>query len=835
MNNMKNTISISKKYKKKMLVSLLLTAFLTIALFAPTGVSFINENKFEKLFMYATDISIDAFTRSDIAALQKQAKEEGWTFTVGENSATNRSLDELCGTIEPDNWQADAKFDGGPVNLGGLPLSFDWRDHNGVTPIRDQDGCGSCWAFSAIGAVECVIKLGENIDIDLSEQWLVSECVDAGDCGGGWPSTALDYIRYDGQQDPCGGNGAVLEEDFPYEASNMPCDCPYPHSYWIDSWTFVGSGSSIPSVNEIKQAILDHGPVSTCVYVNSPFQAYQEGVFNACDNDNGINHAVVLVGWDDNYYWDGEYYGVWIMRNSWGTNWGMDGYMYIQYRCSNIGYSTCYVDYSVSDCNDNGIADNEEIAMGFAKDCNGNGRPDECDIAYGSSPDGDNNGIPDECEACQIEKILPSDGVEEDHFGQRVAIDTDALIIGVSNDDDNGNNSGSAYIFRHDRFVLSNEEKIVASDGSSEDGFGSSLDIDDDVAIVGARWDDDNGIDSGSAYIFRYDGSEWIEEQKLLPSDGQEEEYFGFSVAIDTDVAVVSAWCDDDNGEDSGSVYVFRFDGSTWIEEQKIIASDGAENDIFGFSLDIYDEAILVGTCWHDDINPNSGAAYIYRYDGSVWIEEQKLQASDNDENDYFSWSAALSDDVAIIGASYNDDLGSKSGSAYIFRYDGSNWFEEQKLLASDGVTNDMFGLSVAIDSDTAIVGMSNDDDNGGSSGSAYAFRFDGATWIQDAKLIPLDGTELDKFGCSVSICGDIALIGAYSDDDNGVDSGSAYLFGSTSFICCPGDVTNDYMVNIDDIYFILAHWGEQGGPADANGDGIVNIDDIFFVLGYWS
>ena len=832
---MKSLLIGSGRYNKQMFLGLIITSLLLFSLVTPTGLSSSHTQEVLPLYMNDTQKPAQMTTTFDITALQQQAKAEEWTFTVGENPATNRPLHELCGLIEPENWQEGAVFDDGPVNPAGLPLAFDWRDHGGVPPIRDQDGCGSCWAFSAIGAVECAIKRGDHIDVDLSEQWLVSECVDAGDCGGGWPSAALEYIRIDGDQDPCGDNGAVLEEDFPYTASNMPCDCPYPHAYWIDSWTFVGNGYSVPPVNQIKQAIIDHGPVSVGVYVDYAFASYTEGVFNACNGGGGINHAIILVGWDDHFYWDGEYYSVWILRNSWGTDWGMDGYMYIKYGCSNIGYATCYVDYAIADCNNNGIADTEEITMGLAKDCNGNGRPDECDIAYGTSPDGDNNGIPDECEGCQLQKILASDGAAKDHFSQRVAIDDDTFIIGV-NHDDNGEDEGSAYVYTYnDEYIITNEQKIMASDGQPEDGFGSSVDIDGDVAIVGARWDDDQGEESGSAYIFRKNGSTWIEEQKLLPSEGQAQDYFGFDVAIDDNVAVISAWCDDDTAEDAGAAYVFRYNGVEWIEEQKLLASDGAEDDIFGFCLDINDETIVIGAAWHDDGQPNAGSAYVFRFDGTQWVEEQKLLASDGEENDFFGWSIALSSNRVLVGASYDDDLGSKSGSAYVFSYEGDQWSEEQKLLAIDGVTDDRFGVSVALDEDTAIVGMSNDDDNGGSSGSAYVFRYDGTTWIQDAKLLPLDGAELDRFGGSVGISNDIALVGSYGDDDNGEDAGSAYLFGSTSWFCCPGDVTNDYTVDINDVNFVLDHWGEAGGPADVNNDSKVDIDDIFFVIQHWT
>jgi C1A family cysteine protease len=272
-------------------------------------------------------------TEDDIEALRRQGEEEGWTFTVGPNPATQYDLDQLCGTRVPEDWQMGVPIIA-PAPAKSLPAEFDWRDSSGTTPIRNQGGCGSCWAFATVGALECNIKIKGGVDVDLSEQWLVSCNQDGWGCGGGW--FAHDYHEW--KADPCGGTGAVLEAYFPYEAANLPCDCPYPHSYLINDWAFIGGVD--PPIASIKQAIMDFGPVSVCVYVNNAFQGYTGGVFNGCQ-EGGCNHAVCLVGWDDN---QGDS-GVWFMRNSWGPGWGESGYMRIPYGCSIIGDYACYVDY----------------------------------------------------------------------------------------------------------------------------------------------------------------------------------------------------------------------------------------------------------------------------------------------------------------------------------------------------------------------------------------------------------------------------------------------------------------------------------------------------------
>ncbi|MGB2985080.1 MAG: C1 family peptidase [Phycisphaerae bacterium] len=272
---------------------------------------------------------------ADIKALQEQGEAEGWTFTVGENSATSRSLDGLCGFVKPEDWWVDAKFD--PcTRKRDLPESFDWRNLGGCTSVKNQGDCGSCWAFGTMGPLECNILIKDGIEVDLSEQWLVSCNREGWGCNGGF--WAHDYHEW--KTDTCGGTGAVPEEDFPYVAYDAPCDCPYPHEYFIDDWVYVGDPWGIPPVDAIKQAILDYGPVSVAVYANSAMQAYNGGVFNGCATGT-TNHAVVLVGWDDNQGTD----GVWFMRNSWSWYWGEGGYMRIPYDCSSIGEAACYVDY----------------------------------------------------------------------------------------------------------------------------------------------------------------------------------------------------------------------------------------------------------------------------------------------------------------------------------------------------------------------------------------------------------------------------------------------------------------------------------------------------------
>jgi len=295
------------------------------------------------LAIWATGPAVAQLTAEDIAALQEQGRREGWTFTVRENPATQYSLDQLCGVVEPPDWRLYGRFDPCEPDRN-LPSVFDWRNYNGYnycTPIKNQGGCGSCWAFGLVGAVEARIKIEDLDTVDLSEQWLVS-CCGLGGCSGEWPGNAANFYLCSGQyKDYCGGYGAVLEEEFPYVASDAPCGCPYTHPYCLDNWAYIGPQWGVPTVNQIKQAIMTYGPVTVCVNATAAFQAYGGGIFNACDNSS-INHAVALVGWDDSQGPN----GVWFLRNSWGAGWGESGYMRITYNCCLVGYGGLYVNYA---------------------------------------------------------------------------------------------------------------------------------------------------------------------------------------------------------------------------------------------------------------------------------------------------------------------------------------------------------------------------------------------------------------------------------------------------------------------------------------------------------
>ena len=373
--------------------------------------------------------------------------------------------------------------------------------------------------------------------------------------------------------------------------------------------------------------------------------------------------------------------------------------------------------------------------------------PDFEDIASGPNPE-------------YLTKFLAPDGAVDDYFGWSVAVSDTAIVVGASGDDGvTVTNLGAAYIFNTDGTYVT---KITAPDGVINTYFGGSVAVSDTTIVVGTRFDDENGSDSGAAYIFNTDGT-YI--TKIIAPDGAANDYFGHSVAVSDTAIVVGAYLDDDNGDASGSAHIFSTDG-TYVT--KITAPDGAANDNFGYSVAVSDTAIVVGARMDDDKGDNSGSAYIFNTDGTYVT---KITAPDGAIGDQFGHSVAVSDTAIVISALFDDDNGDASGSAYIFNTDGTYI---TKIIAPDGAAGELFGVSVAVSDTKIVVGAYLDDDNGTGSGSAYIFNTDG-TYV--TKITAPDGAAGDRFGGSVAVSDTAVVVGAYFDDDNGENSGSAYIW----------------------------------------------------------
>jgi hypothetical protein len=227
-------------------------------------------------------------------------------------------------------------------------------------------------------------------------------------------------------------------------------------------------------------------------------------------------------------------------------------------------------------------------------------------------------------------------------------------------------------------------------------------------------------------------------------------------------------------------VYVFTRAGSTWTQQAKLLAGDAAPLDQFGFSVSLEGDSLAVGAPFDDGTSADTGSAYVFTRSGTAWSQTVKLTGAGEQSGDNFGRSVALSAGSLVVGAPGDDDGGANAGSAAVFVNGASGWGVQQQLLPTDAAAGDQFGQSVSITDDTVAIGSPLDDDNGADSGSAYVFTRSLGAWTQTVKLLASDGTAGDDLGNSIATDGSLIVVGAYLDTPAGLQSGSAYVFART-------------------------------------------------------
>ena len=369
-------------------------------------------------------------------------------------------------------------------------------------------------------------------------------------------------------------------------------------------------------------------------------------------------------------------------------------------------------------------------------------------------------------------------------FGGAVSLSGDTVIVGVSTDDTPaGEDAGSAYVFVRSGTTWTLQQKLAAFDGAPGDFFGISVSVSGDTAVVGARLDDTPaGADAGSAYVFVRSGATWSLQQKLLASDSAAGDSFGTSVSVSGDTLIVGApVADTVGGVDAGAVYAFVRSGTTWTEQHKLLPPDGRANLDFGFSSSLSGDTVVIGAPSDDTLaGINTGSAYVFVRSGTTWSLQQKLLAPDAAEGDDFGFAVSAWGDTVAVGA-FADDTGTTvdGGSAYVFVRSGATWSLEQKLLAPDAASGDYFGSTVSVFADALAVGAPLHDTTAGvDAGSAYVFARSGGIWAGQRELLAPDGMAADSFGKSVALSGDTVVAGAPGDDTaGGMNAGSAHVF----------------------------------------------------------
>lgn len=357
---------------------------------------------------------------------------------------------------------------------------------------------------------------------------------------------------------------------------------------------------------------------------------------------------------------------------------------------------------------------------------------------------------------------------EATYFGQAVAASDRYHAVGEPRSDEAANEAGAAHLF--DEVTGRHLRRLRAADADTGDAFGASVAVSGNWVVVGAPQEDEKGTSAGAAYVF--DASTGRQIVKLLDPDGAANDQFGHAVAVSGNLCVVGVPEDDDfiHGTSSGSALVFELPSGAL--RHKLKANDGEMDDLFGYDVAIRGNLVVAGSPWDANAKGNNAGA-IYVFDAESGAQALKILAPDGAEDDLFGNNVALDGHRVIGAAPGDDDKGSNSGSAYVF--DVRTGAQLSKLTAPDGAAGDSAGQCVALSGALALVGMVGDSDLGVFSGSAYLFDATSGGLI--AKLTAPDGVSGDQFGASVALNGGVALIGANGDDDQGSHAGAAYCF----------------------------------------------------------
>ena len=349
----------------------------------------------------------------------------------------------------------------------------------------------------------------------------------------------------------------------------------------------------------------------------------------------------------------------------------------------------------------------------------------------------------------QQQELTASDGAAGDYFGLTVSVSGDTAVIGAPL---KNSNQGTAYVFVRSGGAWSQQQELTASDGFASSSFGNSVSVSGDTAVIGAP----NANGDGTAYVFVRTGGVWSQQQELTASDGAADDFFGISVSLSGDTAVIGA---SKNGP-HGVAYVFVRSGTAWTQQQELTALDGAADDDFGYSVSVSGNTAVIGAHYKTiNSNANQGAAYVFVRSGVVWTQQQELTASDGASGDQFGLSVSVSGDTAVIGAWAKNFT---QGAAYVFVASATGvWSQQAELTASDGASSDEFGWSVSLSGDTAVIGSIKTINSQTDQGAAYVFVRSGGVWTQQQELTASDGAAGNSFSFSVSVSGDTMMIGS--------------------------------------------------------------------------
>jgi hypothetical protein len=380
----------------------------------------------------------------------------------------------------------------------------------------------------------------------------------------------------------------------------------------------------------------------------------------------------------------------------------------------------------------------------------------------------------------QSARLVADGAANNDYAGRAIALSGDTAVVGAAGADVGDNpDQGAAFVYVREGGVWTQQARLVSDDGVGGDEFGFALAIAGDSVVVGARFAGIAGVaGQGAAYVFTRSGTTWTQQAKLVAADGASFDGFGNSVAIDADSVVVGAQNATVDGNTSqGAAYVYTRSGDSWSAQGKLSASDGVAWVQFARAVSVRGDTAVIGAVSATiGSNAGQGAAYVYTRDAGNWSERAKLVADDGEAWDTFGGAVALDAGEVLIGASSNGPAG--QGAAYVFTGSGASWTQQGKLSADDAFNGDDFGGSVALSGDTAIAGsMFSDLPGTTNTGAAYVYTRSAGVWTQQAKLIADDASQGAEFGIGVALDGTTALIGAEFSGGDGYWPGAGYVF----------------------------------------------------------
>ncbi|WP_338517105.1 FG-GAP repeat protein [Alteromonas gracilis] len=375
--------------------------------------------------------------------------------------------------------------------------------------------------------------------------------------------------------------------------------------------------------------------------------------------------------------------------------------------------------------------------------------------------------------------IVAKDSKAMDLFGYHAAISENTLLIGAPKVDGEGKaDTGAAYVFVLGENGWYQQAKLVAEPSFAEDMLGGNVALSNDIAVLGVMRRDDKGKNSGAVAVFERRFEQWVQTQMITAPDAKPGDAFGQSVSLTDNHLVIGAPRHDAGGADSGAAYVYERVSDSWVFQTKIEASDGAAGDVFGISVAIDDETVVVGADLHDGKAENAGAAYVYVLDGEQWKQEAKLTAVDGADTDLFGVRVSISNDTALIAARRDDieGIGVDAGSAYIFERNNGKWAQKVKLISPDGRADDRFGRGVALSENMALISAMNHDANGTDTGASYIYKKDDAGWKFMSKITAKESFPNDRFGWNVGMANGMAVVTAPNYDGKGEDSGAVLI-----------------------------------------------------------